>query len=143
MAFDYSYGLAIDEIIPAHDNDNRENCLEFRFLIRNTAPGPMRYKAERIDVIIGDRIRTSRDLIGVLSRNAWTTLRVSGFDKELVSALKNYESGTYEFSIVYGHPQDNYSRRMTKRLRFDLVKKDAKVNEEAPWVILEEKDDAI
>ncbi|MCI0556689.1 MAG: hypothetical protein L0287_37595 [Anaerolineae bacterium] len=142
MAFDYSYGIALDEVIPAHDEGNEMNCLEFRFQIRNVAPGPMKYKAERIDVIIGDRIRTSRDIVGILPRNSWIQLKIGGFEKTMVNALDDRTVGTHEFSIIYGHPQDEYSRRAKKKIRFDLVKKDGKVTG-APWVILEENDDPI
>src|SRR5216683_756795 len=29
VAFDYSYGIALDEITPSHDEGNEKNCLEF------------------------------------------------------------------------------------------------------------------
>jgi hypothetical protein len=51
MTFDYSYGVALDEIFPSHDREN----------VANVAPGPLKYKVERVDVVIGDRIRALRD----------------------------------------------------------------------------------
>ena len=124
MTFDYSFGFALDEISPSHDPDNIDNSLEFRFLIRNVAPGPLKYKIERINAIIGDRIRATRNGEGILPRNSSTMLRVGGFQKDQVDQLPNRISGIYEISIIYGHPDDGYSRRCSKRIHFDLIRKD-------------------
>lgn len=140
LTFEYSYGIALDEIVPSHDKDNQINSLEFRFHIRNVAPGPLKYKAERVDVIIGDRIRTERNLIGVLPRTSWTQLMVGGFDQEVVGSLEDRTAGVYEMSIIYGHPDDEYSRRAKKRIRFELIKRDNIISN-APWRILEESDE--
>jgi hypothetical protein len=142
LTFDYAYGLTLDEISPSHDEGNQNNNLEFRFQIRNVAPGPLKYKSERIDVIIGDRIKTARDICGILPRNSWVQLKVGGFEKNTVDDFKERTSGTYEYSIIYGHPDDNYSRQTKKRIHFDLVKEKGKVIG-CPWIILEESDQPI
>jgi hypothetical protein len=142
LIFDYSYGIALDEITPSHDIDNDHNCLEFRFQIRNVAPGPMKYNAERIDVIIGDRIRTARAIAGILPRDGRILLRPPGFDKITIDSLENRVSGNYEFSIIYGHPADKYSRKLVKRIHFDLIKRNGIVSG-APWSILSESDNEI
>jgi hypothetical protein len=141
-AFDYSYGLAIDEIIPSHDARNDQNSLEFRFHIRNVSPGPLKYNAERIDAIIGDRIKTLRDISGALPRSSWIQLKVGGFNKQTVDELPDRISGRYELSINYGHPEEPYSWQMKKLIIFDLVKQDGKVTG-APWNIVSENDSPI
>lgn len=143
VAFDYSYGIALDEVIPSHDPNNVDNSLEFRFQIRNVAPGPIKYHAERIDIIVDDdRIRTVRDIKGVLPRNSWVLLKVGGFTKAVVDFLPDRTKGSYEYSISYGHPNDKFSHRTKKQITFDLIKHEGKVTG-APWIIREETDEAI
>jgi hypothetical protein len=142
LTFDYSFGIALDDVIPSHDPENVHNNLEFRFQIRNVAPGPAKYDAERINVVIGDRIRSARNINGTLPRNSWIQLKVGGFDKDTVDQFPDRIAGTYEYTIIYGHPEDNYTRRGTKRIHFDLVKREGKVIA-APWNILEEHDSLV
>ena len=139
LTFDYNYGIALDDIIPSHDVDNEQNCLEFRFQIRNVAPGPLKYNAERIDVIIDDRIRTGRNLSGSLPRTSWILLKVGGFRKSLVDTLQDRVTGRYEMMISYGHPAEGYSRQMKKNISFDLIKKDGRFSS-APWIIVSDED---
>ncbi len=142
IAFDYSYGVTLDEVSPSHDPGNEKNCLEFRFLIRNVAPGPLKYNAERIDVIVDDRIKTARNITGTLPRDAKIQLKVGGFEKNVVDGFKERLSGSYEYTIAYGHPDDEYSRKTKKKIHFDLIKKEGKIVA-APWNILEESDEPI
>ncbi|SRR6266851_8487549 len=140
ITFDYSYGIALDDISPSIDPNNETNNLEFRFQIRNVAPGPIKYKAERIDVVVDDRIKSARDITGTLPRNSWIQLKVGGYEKKIVDTLPDRVAGTYEFSIIYGHPDDEYSRRCKKKIRFDLIKHP---NVAAPWLIQLETDESI
>ena len=139
LTFDYNYGIALDDITPSHDIDNEENCLEFRFQICNVAPGPLKYNAERIDVIIDDRIRTARNISGSLPRTSWIFLKVSGFGKNVVDALQDRVTGRYEMTISYGHPAEGYSRQMKKNISFELIKKEGRFSN-APWTIVSDED---
>ncbi len=125
---------------PSKAKINETNNLEFRFQIRNVAPGPIKYKAERIDVVVDDRIKSARDITGTLPRNSWIQLKVGGYEKKIVDTLPDRVAGTYEFSIIYGHPDDEYSRRCKKKIRFDLIKHP---NVAAPWLIQLETDESI
>jgi hypothetical protein len=105
LTFDYSYGLALDEITPSHDTENEGNTLEFSFRIRNVAPGAIRYNVERMDVIIGDRIRTLRNCTGTLPRNSWILLHVSDFQRNIVDDLPDRTEGTYSIQSFMAIPK--------------------------------------
>jgi len=148
VTFDYSYGLALEDLIPALDLTNADNTLEVRLRIRNHATGPVKLMVEKIHTTIEDRFWTTPNKIdAVLPRNAATTIFPGGgFKKDAFDKFAATTEGRLEFSILYGHPDDKLSRRTTKTLRLDVFKR--KNKEEEPvviinWMIESETDAAI
>jgi hypothetical protein len=46
-----------------------------------------------------------------------------GFKKEAFEGFSAASQGKMEFSIIYGHPDDDFSRRFTKTLNLILFKR--------------------
>jgi hypothetical protein len=68
------------------------------------------------------------------------------FEKDAFDKLADTTNGGLDFSILYGHPEDNLSRRATKTLKLDVFKrKDEKGNPIVliKWIIESKKDVAI
>jgi hypothetical protein len=61
ISFDYSYGLALEDIIFSHDEGNIENYLEFRLALRNVTNGPLQIKIDRLSFFIEDRFANSKN----------------------------------------------------------------------------------
>jgi hypothetical protein len=124
ITFDYSYGLSLEEVTPALDVDNVNNTLEIRLYVRNLANGPMKITTEQFDTTIEDRFHMMPTKIeAVLPRAAAITLFPGGgFRKEAFDKFADRTTGTLEFSILYGHPEDQLSRRTTKTLRLGIFK---------------------
>jgi hypothetical protein len=123
IAFDYAYALALEEIAPSLDLNNLENTLELRPKFRNVANGPMRVLIDRMDVRLEDRFYQARIANFVIPRAVQRTVLTNfGFRREAFDAFPSRARGTIELSILYGHPEDRYSRRSTKILRIDVFK---------------------
>ena len=148
VTFDYSYALALEEVVSSLDVINTDNTLELRLKIRNHANGPMKFLVERFHTTIEDRFWTTPAKIeGVLPRAGGITLFPGGgFKKEAFDKFADKTNGRLDFSILYGHPEDSLSRRATKTLKLDVNKrKDEKGNPIVPinWIIESENDVAI
>jgi hypothetical protein len=148
VTFDYSYALALEEVVPSLDVANASNTLEVRLKIRNHANGPMKFMVERLHTTIGDRFWTMpAKFEAILPRAGGITLFPGGgFTKEAFDKFADTTNGGLEFSILYGHPEDNLSRRATKTLKLNVFKrKDEKGNPFVlvNWVIESENDVAV
>lgn len=118
ITFDYSYGLSLEDVIPALDLRNLDNTFEIRLRVRNHANGPVRILVEKFYITIEDRFYGSpAQFRSVPPRGAATTLFPGGgFKKEAFDKFADTTNGTLEFSILYGHPEDHLSRRARKYL---------------------------
>ena len=125
VTFDYSYALALEEIVPSFDVINANNTLEVRRKIRNHANGPMKFLVERFHTTIEDRFWTTPvKFEAVLPRAGGITLFPGdGFKKDAFDKFADTTNGRLDFSILYGHPEDNLSRRATKTLKLDVFKR--------------------
>jgi hypothetical protein len=148
ITFDYSYGLSLEEVRPSLDVENVDNILEIRLYVRNLTNGPMKILIERFHTTIEDRFYTSpKHGQSVLSRAAATTLFPGGgFKKDAFDKFADRATGTLEFSILYGHPEDAFSRRAAKTLRLDLFKRrndKGELSVNINWIVQAESDIAI
>jgi len=150
ITFDYSHALLFEGVVPALDLENKANTFELRLLIRNAANGPVQFRSENWTLSIEDRITPpSTAIIGTLARGEQRTMfPAGGFREEAYNDFKDRTEGTLEFSILYGHPDDPLSRRMSKTLRIFLfkTKPQARTDKETAsiqWRIVKETDEPI
>ena len=148
ITFDYSYGLSLENIIPAFDKNNIDNTLEFRLVIRNHANGPVKMLVEKLHATVEDRFFDTPGQVSVtLPRMGNITIFPGGgFNKEAFAKFKDRTYGTLEYSILYGHPEDPFSRKCTKNVALSVFKD---VNDKGEptvaitWIIKEESDSEI
>jgi hypothetical protein len=149
VTFDYSYGLSLEDVLPNLDVSNVDNVLEVRSRVRNAANGPMRIKVERFHTTIEDRFYTTLVAIEtVLPRGGATILFPGGgFKREAFDKFPDRPTGRLELSILYGHPEDELSRRLTKTLKLSFLKAKSASGEVSAfpisWVNVEETDTPI
>ena len=144
LTFDYSYGLSLEDVIAALDLDNEQNTLEIRLKIRNLTNRPIKVSVERLHIIIEDRFYTIPTAIGfILARvEARIIFPGGGFGRAAYDAFKDRTSGTLEFVIIYGHPEDIFVRRAEKNVNFSIAKHKADGSESVSlnWIVREETD---
>jgi hypothetical protein len=129
-AVDYRYGLIFEGIqrnyLPTTANVPNAGSLQFGINIRNFSLGPMRVRAEEIDIRIGSRaspkLNKGELAGGILSRGAGRTITPAAFAPEQLKefhGVTNVE-GTADFSLVYGHPDSPPERRLRMTLALYL-----------------------
>lgn len=148
ITFDYSYGLMLEGIQPALDVENDVNRLEFRLQVRNAATGPIRLRVEKFRVTIEDRFyEMPQPVPAILPRaSPLTVFPGGGFNKAAYEAFQPRTQGRLEMSILYGHPEDQMSRRADKVLALHLFKRRDKDGQETvtlTWLIASESDVAV
>lgn len=148
VTFDYSYGLALEEVVPSLDLTNINNTLEIRLKIRNHATGPIKFLVEEFHTTIEDRFWTTPvQFNGVLPRmGAITLFPGGGFKKDAFDRFEERTKGRLKFSILYGHPDDKLSRRTTKILNLNIFKRTGEkelLTVVVNWTIESETDVAI
>lgn len=144
ISFDYSYGLALEDLLITHDDGNNDNYIEFRLAIRNVTNGPVRFNIEKLSFYLEDRFVDAKSFSSIIPRGTRTTLiPASGFRREAAMNLSDRPKGRIEYSIKYGHPDFAYSWVSEKSLEL-LMKKfidDGKVRvRDLTWVIRSEND---
>ena len=118
----YSHTLALVRLIPSLDLSNAGNTFEIRVLLGNTAPGPLRFFVEAYEYSIALETHTSR-------RHAASTIPINGettyfpgggFSRQQYDTFPDRAEGAVTYSIIYGHPDLGFTRRMTARFHLAL-----------------------
>jgi hypothetical protein len=147
ISFDYSYGLALEQIYPALDLGNLENTLEMRLVIRNVANGPLRYEIDKFQFIVEDRFVNATIKTSVIPRLMSTTIFPgAGFKKDAYEQFQERTTGRLEYLIKYGHPEFPLSWKSEKTIELHLFKKaDDQGNPgvNLVWIIANEKDEPL
>jgi len=151
IKFDYTWGLAVDNVVPGLDLENKQNTLEFRMIVRNATNGPIRVHLKTMTVTIEDRFYTFSDVSFVLSMGGSTTvIPDAGFDSTAYSSFKDRTVGTLTYEAEYGHPSDRYARVSARKLELHVFKHRTAVPRQKPtqavivnWLLREETDEAI
>ena len=124
ISFDYSYGLPLENVVGSLDPENKDNTLEIRLVVRNVASGPAKVLLEKMRVTIEDRFVEVTNIPFVLPRDLrLTVIPNAGFKLEAYRKFKDRTTGQLEYSMLYGHPSEAYSRRATKTLQLDVFKR--------------------
>lgn len=145
ITFDYSYGLNLDGLGVGFEPDNENNALQFWLQLRSHTNGPVKYSVEKFRTTVEDRfIDIPRTVTGILPRAGQITIYPgSGLKKEAIDAFKNRFYGTIEYSILYGHPEDALSRRWSRTLTLEVIKKKDETGKEGVthfWFVKEDSD---
>jgi hypothetical protein len=120
IIFDYAYAIPVTDIQFGLDLQNKANTLEIRPRIKNVAPGPVKYRAARLLVTFNDRFVEWGCNDSILSREIERTIIPNkGFDAAAYESFGPETQGKLEFEILYGHPNDEFARRTSKK--FDLI----------------------
>lgn len=120
VAFDFSYGLSLQGLQLGRDESKEDAAFQLGLVLFNAADWPIKYEIEDIDVIVGNRAIARPTFVnrgGVISRRCSTMFFYPPFPK---NAMKERTDGILQFSIVYGHPEFGFARRMKKRLSMSL-----------------------
>jgi hypothetical protein len=109
---DYRYGLTFEGIFPNFLPTNEPAALQFGLQFRNFSSGPLQYHVEYFDFRIGSRSspKVKRgELTSYLPRGAGRTSSAVPFSKkDIVEFFGTSVSGTLDFAVTYGPPDDNY-----------------------------------
>ncbi|MCR6631997.1 MAG: hypothetical protein NVV74_19190 [Magnetospirillum sp.] len=144
MQFEYSFGLALEGVIPSYDSGNELKTLEFRLVFRNVSDGPMAVQVDKFIVKIADRFCESETCKMTIPRSSSITIFPSaGFSNEAFRAFPDRVSGSIEYEATYGHPESLPVRRAHKMLHANLfINRDASgiQSVRANWVVSEESD---
>lgn len=120
---DYRYGLTFEGLIPNLDPKNEEAALQFGIQLRNYSMGPILYNIEHFDVRIGSRAlpKYKREKSGTyLPRGSAKVSTAVPFNKaDIQEFFGKKVTGTADFAIIYGHPEDPPVRRL--KMVMDLI----------------------
>lgn len=144
LDFDYSYSLALEQVVPALDLENERNTLEFRLVVKNTSQRPIRMQPEKIEFRVEDRFVEAIPRGSIIAANMSITIIPNrGFSKDAWLTFKDRTHGSIVFSILYGHPDYPFSRRAIKYLDIDLFKTDEGKGVIINWLISHEADQEV
>ena len=149
ITFDYSHGLALDGLSLGLDLQNNENTFELRPKFLNVSGGPIKYSVEKLDFKVEDRIVQIKNMSGgVLPKGVGRTfIPNAGFRREAYDQFSDRARGEFEYSLVYGHPDDrDYARRAKGICSLDIFKmkdKDGEPVVTINWIFRDESDTAL
>jgi hypothetical protein len=118
---DYRYGLTYEGLHCGYDPTNDEAALQIGIHLRNFSPGPLSYRVERFAVQIESRVVPRQKGAGsasiYMARGAGRISRNLPFKKEHIKDfVGRVVEGTVELVVVYGHPENEPSRKLTMEL---------------------------
>jgi hypothetical protein len=126
------------------DLDNQDNTLELRLQLRNTSIRPIRYEMEKLEFRIEGRFVEAKVRSAILAAGSTLTIFPHhGFNMAAWKAFKERTSGSIEFSILYGHPEYEHSRRATKKLALLVFKRSQEKEVAITWTIESETDEEL
>lgn len=151
VAADYRYGLTFEGIAPNIDPGNDDLWIGFLIQLRNFSQAPIKYTVDQFDFRIGSRAlpKPSKVLDGYLPRGGGKAICPSRFSKDDVREFFGRRvTGTAEFSITYGHPEEPPLRRLKLSFAVTLhIAADGNITQESPLGfgadILSETDESI
>jgi hypothetical protein len=115
----FAYGLAYEGAHLGYNPTRDDAVLQLGVNVRNVTAKPMRYLAERYDVVIGDRTVTIpiENKGGLIPRGCLRTYSSRPFKREQVAQFigQNAE-GSITLEFHYGHPDGPYVRRLRMKL---------------------------
>jgi hypothetical protein len=120
--------------------------LQFFPDLRNHANGPMKFCVTVFRTTAEDRYyETTKQIEGILARvDKRTIFPGTGFNKEAFDNFKGQPiMGSLYLEILYGHPEDGFSRKTVKIIDFELSKKknaDGEVKVSHYWYIRNDTD---
>lgn len=121
---DYSYGISYVGSVIAFDTANRDATLQIGLKITNTSRGPIRYKVERFEVVVGNRTIGQKVYLndgGLLPLMSSRTYNYPAFKHDdIADYLETRAKGTIEAQIAYGHPDEAPVRRLKLKLDISL-----------------------
>ncbi|SRR6266699_957471 len=144
---DYSYGLAFNGLQPSLDKNNSVNRFEIRLLLENKVDGPLKFHLEKMVTSISGFSVITQDKQAILPKGGKMTFYPSGgLSAKQYLSLNSRPTGTLEAVIVYGHPDQGFSRRSILDLHLDIFRKNVgKKNEDASmnWIITKQIEEQI
>ncbi len=116
----FKYGLTYVGINIAYEPGSTQGAMQVIVQLANSARAPIRYKVERMDVIVGTTTLPHKKFTntgGVIPLMGRRVYRDSPFPLEVISSLiGSRHSGTVEMSIVYGPAEGEPTRRLSFKL---------------------------
>lgn len=126
----FHYGLMVESIQLSLDHTNKQNTLEVRPLFKNTTSSPLRYLVELMESEINHHharvtaTSVSKDRGNIIAPNSTQTFLVSaGLTARQYKEMPTRTAGRLELSVVYGHPDREFERRMRKEAKIDVFKR--------------------
>jgi hypothetical protein len=120
---DYQYALTFEGLAPFYEPKNEE-ALQFGIQFRNFSNGPLRFHIEKFQVLIGDRISPigkPPPATNFMPRGGGRMYKTQGFKRDsLREFFGKKTTGTADFIIAYGHPEQPPVRRLKMTLELIL-----------------------
>lgn len=115
---DYAYALAYEAATPGLDPE-QPDLISFVFVFRNVGVGPIKARVEDLRVIFDGRTADHPEMMSkefIVPRVTAKTYRSAliPWDKK-----KNRANGTADITILYGHPEIGYERKL--RIKLELA----------------------
>jgi hypothetical protein len=127
-------------LIPSLDPNNEANTFEIRLKLKNTAPGPLRFLVESYEYSLTSETRTTgpRAPSTIHVNGEMTYFPSGGFSRQQYESFGARTHGVMTYSIVYGHPDIGFTRRMTARFHLDYFRLTSNVT--IHWLVREQED---
>jgi len=122
LAFDYSYGLALERVYLGYDDSKKPPPVQLGLVLANAADGPLAYEVEHFEVIVEGRTKAEpvfKNYGGVIPKGKTSTFFYPSFGEELPKG-KDHLDGLIRFTILYGHPEVGMFRKASKELSVSL-----------------------
>jgi hypothetical protein len=120
----YAYGLAYEGPYMAFNPHSDDATLQLGVIIRNVSVNPLKYTAQRFDVVVGDRTIVAPVIFstgGVIPRTCTRTYFYAPFKREQIQQFMiGNVQGSITFEFLYGHPDGPHVRRLTMKLFISL-----------------------
>lgn len=142
FTFNYAYGLALAGLHLGYDDSMNPPAVQLGLVLANATEYPIKYEVEQFEVVIENRAIGQpgfKTRGGVIASRMTGTYFYPSFNKELPEG-RDHLTGVIRFTILYGHPEIGFFRKVKKELTVSL-----RLGDKAGivWLLEKESDEGI